>query len=414
MRNSKKLIAAVALAGASALVLAGCSSSGGDNGGGATGEPIYVNSITDTKSFPEAAAVATAVFEEYNAAGGFNGRPIVLTTIDAPTGDAAAAVNGATDSINNKDIVAMVGSSTFGECAINHQAYEDAGMVSFTGVGVDTFCFTTPNMAAANNGPIFDIYATAWNAIADGSKKPCFVANAGDPSTRYGYEQVIQLISERTGVKWAYTDIPDQTAANDYSTNVLNAMAAGCDAYVFGGVHPVVAAMIGTLNTQGANQPVYVQTSCYDPGFPQEPAVMAYQGLVSVPPEMAPADDEANADFNALMDSGAVASAPTWSYSFEQTGFLAAHSFIKTLESIKGDITRESVTAAAQSDAPWPYENGMWGNPWTFGPGKTHQANSSVFLAQIEAGSGVWKTIKQPAVQAADMEWTDIAATPAG
>jgi len=183
---------------------------------------------------------------------------------------------------------------------------------------------------------------------------------------------------------------------------------------VFGGVHPVVAAMIGVLNTQGAKAPVYVQTSCYDPGFPVDPAVQAYQGMVSVPPEFAPSDNEANADFQALLDSGAVAAGDTWSYSFEQAGYLAAKSFIHALEKIKGDVTRESVTAAAKDDANWPYENGMWGNPWIFGSGDTHQANSSVFLAQIASGSGAWKTVDQPAVQAADMEWTDIAATPAG
>jgi len=411
MRISKKVLVVAAVAGAAALALTGCSGSGG--GGAATGDPILVNSITDTKAFPEAAAVATAVFEQYNAAGGFKGRPITLKTIDAPTGDAPAAVNGAADSIADANVVAMVGSSTFGECAINHASYEDAGMVAFVGVGVDTFCFTTPNMAAANNGPLFDIYATAWNAINDGATAPCLVANAADPSTGYGYSQVVANLEASTGVKFAAVEIPDANQANDYSTNVLTALAANCDALVFGGVHPTVAAMIGVLNTQGVNLPVYVQTSCYDPGFPMEPAVMAYPGIVSVPAELAPSDDAANADFQALLDSGAVASAETWSYSFMQAGYLAAKSFIHVLESIDGDITRESVTAAAQSDAPWPLENPMWGNPWTFGPGEAHQANSSVYRADIEPGSGAWKSVG-PWIQAAEMDWMDIAATPAG
>jgi branched-chain amino acid transport system substrate-binding protein len=411
MRISQKVLAVAAVAGVAALALTGCSGSGG--GGAATGDPILVNSITDTKAFPEAAAVATAVFDQYNAAGGYKGRPIQLKTIDAPTGDAPAAVNGAADSIGDKNVVAMVGSSTFGECAINHQAYQDAGMVAFVGVGVDTFCFTTPNMAAANNGPLFDIYATAWNAIQDGSKAPCLVANAADPSTKFGYGEMVKNIESATGVKFAAVEIPDANQANDYSTNVLTALGANCDALVFGGVHPTVAAMIGVLNTQGVKLPVYVQTSCYDPGFPMEPAVQAYPGIVSVPAELAPADDPANADFQALLDSGAVASAETWSYSFMQAGYLSAKTFIHVLESIEGDITRESVTAAAKSDAPWPLENPMWGNPWTFGPGDTHQANSSVYRADIEPGSGAWKSIG-PWIQAAEMDWIDIAATPAG
>jgi len=411
MRISKKVLVVVAVAGVAALALTGCSGSGG--GGAATGDPILVNAITDTKAFTEAAAVATATLEAYNAAGGYKGRPIQLKTIDAPTGDAAAAVNGAADSIADTNVVAMVGSSTFGECAINHQSYEEAGMVSFTGVGVDTFCFTTPNMAAANNGPIFDIYATAWNAIQDGSKSPCLVGNVADPSTRYGYEQVVANLEKSTGVKFAAVEIPDQNQANDYSTNILTALGKNCDAMIFGGVHPTVAAMISVLNTQGITLPVYVQTSCYDPGFPVDPAVQAYPGLVSVPAELAPSDSEANADFQALLDSGAVASGDTWSYSFMQTGYLAALTFIHTLEQIDGDITRESVTAAAQGEKGWPFENPMWGNPWSFGPGKTHQANSSVYRADIESGSGAWKSIG-PWVQGADMGWTDIAPTPAG
>jgi len=407
MRITKKAIAVAGIAALAAVALTGCA---GGGGGAATGTPILVNSITDTKAFPEAAAVATAVFEQYNAAGGYKGRPIQLKTIDAPTGDAPAAVNGAADSIGDKNVVAMVGSSTFGECAINHQSYEDAGMVAFVGVGVDTFCFTTPNMAAANNGPIFDIYATAWNAIkVDGSKAPCFVANSGDPSTSYGYSQVTKLITERTGVKWADVEIPQQTAANDYSGAVIAALGHNCDALVFGGVHPTVAAMIATVSSQGAKLPVYVQTSCYDPGFPVDPAVKSYGGKISVPAEFAPSDDAANADFNKLVKK--VAAAPTWSYSFEQAGYLAAKDFIMTLEKVKGDVTRESVTAAAKDDATWPDSNKMRGNPWIFGSGNEHQANSSTYLAEIASGSGVW-TSKGPWLQAADMQWTNIPAVP--
>ena len=405
MRITKKVIAVAAVAGVAALALTGCA---GGGGGAATGTPIKVAAISDTKSFPEAAQVAKGYFDRYNAAGGFNGRPIELTITDAPTGDAAAAVTGATDAINNKDIVAMVGSSTFGECAINHAAYEDAGMVSYTGVGVDLFCFTTPNMAAANNGPFFDIYATAWNAIKDGSKAPCFVANYATPDAQFAYDQVIVNIEAATGVKFAAVQNVAQKPDNNYAPEVISALGANCDALVFGGVHPVVAAMIGTVNEQGkADLPVYVQTSCYDGAFPLEPAVQAHKGKVSVPAELAPQDDPANEDMNKLVADGFVTPGDTWSYSFMQTGYLAAQSFILALGKIEGDITRESVTKVSQSDAPWPNDNKMWGNPWAFGPGATHQANSSTYLAEIAAGSGVW-TSKGPWLQAAEMKWTDI------
>ena len=73
----------------------------------------------------------------------------------------------------------------------------------------------------------------------------------------------------------------------------------------------------------------------------------------------------------------------------------------------EGDITRESVTKVSKSDAPWPNKNPMWGNPWSFGPGDVHQANSSTYLAEVAPGSGVW-TSKGPWLQAAEMKWVDI------
>jgi len=405
MRISKKAIAIAGVAAVAAMALTGCASGGG---GAATGTPIQVAAVTDTKSFPEASAVAQGYFKRYNEQGGFNGRPIEITIADAPTGDAAAAVTGATDAINNKDIVAMVGSSTFGECAINHAAYEKAGMVSYTGVGVDLFCFTTPNVAAANNGPFFDIYATAWNAIKDGAKAPCFVANYATPDAQFAYAQVVKNIEAATGVKFAAVKNIAQKPDNNYSPEVISALASKCDAMVFGGVHPVVAAMIGVLNEQGATDvPVYVQTSCYDGAFPKEPAVAAHKGKVSVPAELATQDDKANDDMNKLIADGYVTPGDTWSYSFMQTGYLAAQSFIQALGKVSGDVTRASVTKASQSDAPWPNSNKMWGNPWAFGPGATHQANSSTYLAEIAPGSGVW-TSKGPWLQAAEMKWTDI------
>ena len=405
MRITKKAMAVVGVAAAAALALTGCA---GGSSGPATGTPIKVAAITDTKGFPEASAVAAGYFKRYNEAGGFKGRPIEITITDAPTGDAAAAVTGATDAINNKDIVAMVGSSTFGECAINHAAYEKAGMVSYTGVGVDLFCFTTPNIAAANNGPFFDVYATAWNAIKDGSKRPCFVANYATPDAQYADAQVVKNITEATGVQWAAVSIVAQKPDNNYSPEIIAALGAKCDAMVYVGVHPVVAAMIGVLNEQGATDlPVYVQTSCYDAMFPKEPAVQAHKGKVSVPAELAVQDDPANADMNKLIEEGFVTPGDTWSYSFMQTGYLAAQSFIQALGKIEGDITRESVTKASQSDATWPNENKMWGNPWVFGSGAVHQANSSTYLAEIAPGSGVW-TSKGPWLQAAEMKWKDI------
>ena len=67
----------VAPAAAAALLLAGCSSGGsGTDAGGenaATGEPIKVAALSSMLYFPEAPEAVQAVFDEFNANGGFNG-----------------------------------------------------------------------------------------------------------------------------------------------------------------------------------------------------------------------------------------------------------------------------------------------------------------------------------------------------
>jgi hypothetical protein len=59
MRITKKAIAVVGVAAVAALALTGCA---GGSSGPATGTPIKVAAITDTKGFPEASAVAAGYF----------------------------------------------------------------------------------------------------------------------------------------------------------------------------------------------------------------------------------------------------------------------------------------------------------------------------------------------------------------
>lgn len=60
--------------------------------------------------------------------------------------------------------------------------------------------------------------------------------------------------------------------------------------------------------------------------------------------------------------------------SFSQGGYLAATHFIQVLKTIKGDITRESVTAALKSMKP--IDDKMIGTPYTFGVDNTAAGRS--------------------------------------
>jgi branched-chain amino acid transport system substrate-binding protein len=397
MHITKKALAVAGIAAASALILAGCSSTPSDSGGKeATGEPIVVSGISSLSVFPEAPQAAQAVFDEYNAAGGFNGRPIAYTVYDDKI-DPAVTATAAKDALAAGS-VAMVGSSSLLECGVDYKTWQDNDVVSFQGTGVDPFCFATPNIAAANNGPFFDIYATAWNAVkVDGAKKACILAATADPATKLAYEQTFKDFESATGTKFAYID--DSVGYGvDYTAAVTNMLGQGCDAAILGGVGPDVTGMIAAMTAQGSTIPVYVQTSCYYPDFAA--GVASYGGLVSVPAEFAPMDDPANADFLALMEAKGVTAS-----SFAQGGYLAATDFISALERVEGDVTEASVSAAAKAQTE-PNTSGMRGNPWIFGPGESHQANASTFRIDIESGSGVWTNVG-PWLLGDDMKWVN-------
>ncbi|MBK5237524.1 MAG: ABC transporter substrate-binding protein [Actinomycetales bacterium] len=384
MHITKKVMAVAGIAAASALILAGCSSTPASTGGtAATGDPIVVSGISTLSVFPEAPQAAQAVFDEYNAAGGFNGRPIAYTVYDDKI-DPAVTATAAKDALAAGS-VAMVGSSSLLECGVNYKTWQDNDVVSFQGTGVDPFCFATPNIAPANDGPFLDLYATAWNAVkVDGAKKACVLAATADPATKLAYEQTFKDFESATGTKFAYID--DSVGYGvDYTAAITNLLGHGCDAVVLGGVGPDVTGMISAMTAQGSTLPVYVQTSCYYPDFAT--GVASYGGLVSVPAEFAPMDDPANADFLALMEAKGVTAS-----SFAQGGYLAAKDFISALERVEGDVTAASVMAAATSQTEAD-TSGMRGNPWIFGPGESHQANAATFRLDIESGSGVWTNV---------------------
>jgi branched-chain amino acid transport system substrate-binding protein len=398
MHISKKALAAAGIAAASALILAGCSSASTDTGGGdaPTGEPIIVSGISSLSIFPEAPEAAQAVFDEYNAAGGFNGRPVTYTVYDDKI-DPAVTATAAKDALAAGS-VAMVGSSSLLECGVNYQTWQDNDVVSFQGTGVDPFCFATPNIAPANNGPFFDIYASAWNAVeVDGAKNACILSPSEDPATKFAYGQTFKDFESATGTKFAYID-QSLGYGVDYTAAITNLLGQGCDAAIFGGVGPDVTGMISAMTAQGSTIPVYVQTSCYYPDFAT--GVASYGGLVSAPAEFAPMDDAANADFLTLMEAKGVTAS-----SFAQGGYLAATDFISALERVEGDVTAASVKAAAISQTE-PNTSGMRGNPWIFGPGESHQANASTFRIDIESGSGEWVNVG-PWLLGDTMKWAN-------
>ena len=156
---NKKLPALVGVAAVSALILSGCSSADGGGGDGAgspaTGEPIVVAGLSGLTFFPEAPQAVQAVFDDYNDAGGFNGQPIEYTVYDNKT-DPAASATAAKDALDS-GAVALVGSSSLLDCAVNHTTWEDNNIVSLQGTGV-----TRSASALPTSPPPTQVRTSTW------------------------------------------------------------------------------------------------------------------------------------------------------------------------------------------------------------------------------------------------------------
>ena len=104
------------------------------------------------------------------------------------------------------------------------------------------------------------------------------------------------------------------------------------------------AAIIAEASNQGLSLPFLLLTSAYSDEFA---ASVSYAGPISLPAEFAPftdPEDTTTTEWRAVMDAHGVPAT-----SFAQGGFLAAQYFITILETIEGDVTRDSFTEAARA-----------------------------------------------------------------
>lgn len=399
MRISKTLVSAAAVAAVGALVLSGCAG-GGSGPSTATGEPIIVssvNTLSGAGTFPEASEAAQAVFDQYNADGGFNGRPIEYKVFD-DKGDPATASQVAREAVEAGS-VALVGSASVLDCEVNHAYYEESGIAAIQGTGVDPFCFTTPNISAVNTGPYVDTELTlTYGSENLGLQKICgLLAIAG--STREAYQQSIDAWTAATGKSLAMLDDTLSYDTADYTPYVVKIKEAGCDA-VFGNmIEPGYVGLLKAAEAQGLDVTFLFLTSGYSEQF-AEAATFVGKG-VYVPAEFAPYTDDSvkgNEDWIALMDEHGIAKT-----SFAQGGYLAAKHFIEVLEGMSGDVTAETVTAALKAMTA-PIESPMTGTPWIFGEGDSHGSNTAGWPIAIMPGENTWKAVEQDWIYASGTE----------
>lgn len=359
----KAVLGAVSITAAAVLGLTACGGSGSSEQDGGSGAPIVVrsvNSLSGAITFPESSAAAKAVFDAYNEAGGLDGRHIDYKALDDKL-DPATANAMAREAVGSDGAVAMVGSASMIECELNAGYYTQEGVLSIPGTGVDKGCFESESISPVNPGPFNDLaLALNYGSEALELENICVMVSIAGSSQPI-YEEVIAKWQDETGAEPLMVDYTLPYGASDYTPYIVKAKEAGCEAISINLTEPDGIAMAKAAESQGWNDVTWLGLpSMYSDNFAKAVTEIG-QGMY-IPVAFYPftSDNEINAEWRELMTEHDVPLT-----SFSQGGYLAAKYFIGILETIDGDITRESVTEAIKNAAP--IENPMAGQPFEFG-----------------------------------------------
>lgn len=341
-----------------------------------------VSTITGPADFSEVPKATQAAFDAVNAAGGINGCKIEYTISDDKA-DPAVAAQAARDLIDNKEVVALVGSASLLDCAVNGQTYSRKDVLSVQGLGVDAACFSSPNVAPVNVGPY--TLSTAVSYFASNhlkTQKLCafFIIIGG---TQEAYKKGIENWEKISGQKVHLVDLtlPFQ---GDLTPYVIKARDEGCDAVLTNQVEPQVVQLIKTVDAQKISG---INWLFLAPGYTEQvaKALADSKQPIYVGTEWEPFTEKgsaANAQWIADMEK---AGRPLTAFS--QGGYLAAQMFLDVLKGIDGEVTRESVSKALLEMKP--ISNPLAGSPYVFGEAKAHSPMQATKVMKLEGGT--WK-----------------------
>ncbi len=366
---------------AAALLAAGCSSGGGSG----SKDPIKIGALdglTGTFVTSEVAATAKQVFDDVNASGGINGRKIDYIVKD-DAGNPQRTAQVARELVSD-GVVAMAGSASFTDCAVNSGYYKQQKIDSIMGVGADPTCYTSPNIAPVNVGPytlITEVLQYASEVLHD-SKLCNFTIVL--PGSKDAVQAAIDRWSKLTGKQLLINDMTVQQSG-DLTPYLLRAKQAGCDAVLFNPTEQLVIPWLKIGKTQGmTNTDFLVLASAYSDGVAKaaDPSMKVYAGSEFEPYTL---DTPANQGWR-----DTVTKAHTTGDAFSQGGYVAAQIMVQVLKSIKGDITRDSVDKALKSMQP--VSNPLIGSPYVFGPGDKHAPNQSAKMVKLDHNKWVAET----------------------
>ena len=379
------------------------------NGKPATGTPIQLGAVvgkTGPEDFSSAARAAAAYFKCVNANGGINGQPIEYTVADdAWNPETAAQV--ASKLVKDKQVVAMVGSTSFVECGANTKLYEQEGVSVVAGTGVPRACFFAKNYAPFNQGPRLSVTSAAQYIAETFKLKSITCVAPGIPGFGDWVCGGVEAWGKAAGV--AVKSVLFDPGALDGNAIALQIVGTQPDGVVLGMPRGMMLPILAA-----AEQQDLAKTYKWALGTPayhvDMPKVLGkyWADRVYVHMELQPIDNDGpdTKNWKAIMVKYGDKKDPI--DTFSQAGHLAARATTQALLSVKGPVDRKSASAAIKGIKN--LRTDMLCGPWYFGNGDRHNANHTGRMAVITATG--FKTITS-CFDAKDAELADILKTEA-
>lgn len=369
-----------------ALVLAGCGVGAGS--GGDTEGPIVLGGVFTLTPVPfggDAKKTAHQVFEQVNASGGINGRKITYVTGDDqsnPTKAGAVARKAV-----SAGAVAMVGSASFVDCGTNKAFYHREQIMAIEGVGVDPFCFNSPDIASVTVSPFSQLTANMYYASEVLHDKRLCLFQPTTPGTEQAIEAAIARWKKLTGKKLLIDDHNIPTKQTKFTDELLRAKAKNCDAVIYGGGDTVAAPMLKAAANQGMTEVDFMFVSvAYTRQLADAAAGLGMNVYATTGMYPYTKKTEQTKQWRATAKkAGAQLTA------FSEAGYIAAKWIVHVLKNIDGPITRESVTEALRAGGK--YKSPLVPAPLLFGSGDAHKRTSGINVMQLEEGK--WTLIQE-------------------
>lgn len=378
------------------------------NGQAATGQPINIGAIvsrTGPDDFSASARSAAAYFKCVNANGGINGRPVNYIVGDDQWNPEIAVQLGA-KLVDDQKIVAMVGNSSYVECAANAKTYEAKNVVVIAGVGVPRECFTARNYAPLNAGPRLSLIAVAQYLHDHEGAKSFVCIGPNIPNVGQWSCDGVETWAKANGLK-ASTLLIDPGSADATST-ILQAASSNPDAIVLGMAKGNTLPLLVAAQEQGLLDSIKFGTAAS--GYSNDvPGALgdAWSGKLVANMEFQPIDSKAPDNQNWLAVLNQYGSADIPRDTFAQAGYLAARLTTDALLKLDpAKIDRATVADALRHVND--FQSDILCSRWYYGADAARHNANNTLRNSVTDGNG-WR-VAGPCARVTDPELADIRA----